>query len=232
VVALLLSSFSKKIRNAADLQEKTGISPLVEVPGPSAADKAGTRDASVRALAHTVSLQDCPKSTVLAVADTRGTRAARGLAGLLAKLSAQQGKSTILVHATNDTATAGKGEGFNEALLDAGLIHSVQIDASSELLKIVPGGRVVKDRYPRMTRERIEAVIGELRAYADTIIVVSPSMESTTEAQLICAAADLTVLTVAKDTTRADDVTSAVEALTTARANLLGAVLTDATNQP
>ncbi|MGA8330555.1 MAG: hypothetical protein WB777_14815, partial [Mycobacterium sp.] len=51
------------------------------------------------------------------------------------------------------------------------------------------------------------------------------------EAQLLCAAAERTVLVAAKGKSRAGDLTAAVEALTKARAVSLGAVLIEGSNE-
>ena len=57
---------------------------------------------------------------------------------------------------------------------------------------------ILADRYSRLTRGRIVAVLDELRTDADTIVVAAPSIPETAETQLVCAAADLTILVVAR----------------------------------
>ena len=171
-----------------------------------------------------------PKPTVIAVADSRGGGEARGVAEALAELSAQQGGRTVLVYADNHASPPADGAGFNDALADSGLVHEVLKDGDVESLKILPAGSTLADRYPLVTRERIDAVLDKLRTDADTIIVAAPSIAETTEAQLVCAAADATVLVVTRGSSRAGEVTSAAEALAKAHAVLLGAVLIDGTN--
>ena len=68
-------------------------------------------------------------------------------------------------------------------------------------------------------------LLDKLRPVADTIVVAAPSIADSTEAQLLCAAAERTVLVAAKGKSRAGDVTAAAEALAKAHAVLLGAVL-------
>jgi succinoglycan biosynthesis transport protein ExoP len=230
LAALGMAALSTRLRNSADLLDKTGIEPLVEVPSTGSTRQNRLREDRLRALANIVSLQDFPKSTVLALTDSRGARGARELAESLARLSAQQGYRTVLVYADNHASQPIGDAGFNEALVDSSLVHSALIDGEVESLKIVPSGSVVVDRYSRVTREKIVAVLDELRTCADTIVVAAPSIADTTETQTVCAAADLTILVVAKGSSRAGDVTSAVEALANAHAVLLGAVLIDATN--
>jgi Mrp family chromosome partitioning ATPase len=83
-----------------------------------------------------------------------------------------------------------------------------------------------------MGRERIDAVLDELRMGADTIVIAAPSIADTIESQPICAAADFTMLVVGRRSSRSDDVTSAAEALADAHAVLLGAVMTNGREEP
>ena len=96
-----------------------------------------------------------------------------------------------------------------------------------ESLKIMYSGSAVTDRYPLVSRDRIAAVFDELRAEADVIVVVAPSLVDTVDAQPICAAADLTIVVVDGRDTRAGDVTAAVESLADTHAVLLGSVLVE-----
>ena len=91
-------------------------------------------------------------------------------------------------------------------------------DGDVESLKILPAGSILADRYSLMTRERIVSVLDELRTGADTIIVAAPPIAETTETQLLCAAADITILVVTRKSSRAADVTSAAERLEKAHA--------------
>jgi Mrp family chromosome partitioning ATPase len=132
-----------------------------------------------------------------------------------------------LVYADNDASHQTQGAGFNEVLDDSGLANSVLTDGAVGSLKVMPSGSVVADRYSLMSRERIVAVFDELRTGADTIVVVAPSIADTIDSQPICAAADLTLLVVGRRSSRAGDVTAAVDALADAHAVLLGAVMID-----
>ena len=174
-----------------------------------------------------ISLEDLPKPTVIALTDSRGGGEARGVAEALAELSAQQGGRTVLVYADNHASPPAGGAGFNDVLADSGLVHEVLKDGDVESLKILPAGSTLADRYPLVTRDRIAAVFGKLRTDADTIIVAAPSIAETTDAQLVCAAADATVLVVTRGSSRAGEVASVAEALAKAHAVLLGAVLID-----
>jgi len=231
LAALGLAALSTRISTSADLLDKTGIEPLVEVPAKGSIERNRVRENRLRTLAGIVGLQDLLKSTVIAVTDSRGARGSRGLAEALASLSARQGNRTVLVYADNDASQHTEGAGFNDALADSSMVDKVLRDGAVASLKVMYSGSVVDDRYSLVSRDKITAVFDELRASADTIVVVAPSIADTIDAQPICATADLTIVAVDRRSSRAGDVTSAVGALADAHAVLLGAVLVDGTER-
>ena len=228
LAALGLAAVSTRLRDSADLQDKTGVESLVEIPDTGSVKSHSVRQDRLRALANLVNLKDSAKPKVIALTDSRGGRAARDIAAGLAELSAQQGRRTVLIYADNDPSQPPGGAGFNDALAHSGLVLDVLKDGPVESLKILPAGSILADRYPLLTREKIVAILNELRTGADTIIVVAPSTAQTAEAQPVCAAADVTILVVTKGS-RAGEVTSAAQTLQQAHAVLLGAVLIDKT---
>lgn len=226
LAALGLAALSSRIVTSADLREKTGIEPLIEIPSGGSIKSKSLRQDRLRALANLVSFQDLPKSTVVALTDCRGARGAQELSEAVAGLSAQQGRRTVLVYANNDRVQPNDGAGFNDALADSSTVHSILKDGAVESLKVLSAGSFVTDRYALMGRERIDAVLDELRIGADTIVIAAPSIVDTIESQMICATADFTMLVVGRRSSRAGDITSAAQALEDAHAVLLGAVLT------
>ncbi len=94
-----------------------------------------------------------------------------------------------------------------------------------ETLKVLPRGGFFANQYSHMTRARIVAVLDELRARADAVVVVAPSVVDTVDAQLLCAAADVTIVIVDARSSRTDDVNSVVGVVEKAGATVLGAVL-------
>ena len=131
------------------------------------------------------------------------------------------------MYANNSTTQSTNHAGFNDVLADHSLIDSALIDGAVKSLRVLPGGAAVPDRYPLMSRERIDAVLGTLRSTADIIVVVAPSISENIDSYPICGAADLTILVVGQRSSRAGDVVDAVQALSDAHAVLLGAVLAE-----
>lgn len=226
LAALGLAGVSRRIVNADDLLHKGGIEPLIVVPDRGSVEANRLREERLRILANFVSVQDPPKSSVLALADCSGAHGARELAEELAGLSAQQGRRTVLVYADHGTSESAHHLGFNDVLANSSLVNDVLRDGELRTLRILPAGSIVADRYPLMSRERIDAVLDELRVDNDHIVIAAPSMAKGIDSYPICAAADFTILVVRTRSSRSGDVTSAAGALADAHAVLLGAVLT------
>ena len=224
LMALGLAVWSRRPADAIELRQRTGIEVLAEVPAAGSAKREIARRQRFRALANVVSIQGPPTPSVIAVTATRSGSQAREVAKALALSSAQQGSRTILVYADNEPNTWGRGIGFNDALVKGGLGYDVLNDGDSEFPKVVPSGSILADRYSLITHARVGAIFDELRALADTIVVVAPSVSDIVEAPVLCAAADVTILVVSTKS-RFADLTSAVGALKMARARLLGAVM-------
>lgn len=225
--ALALSVLSTRLWSSADIREKTDAEPLVEVPESGSVARNRLREHRLRTLANIVSSGDLSMPKVLALTDIRGASGAQDLAWTLAEFWAKQGHRTILVYAGDASCQQGSW-GFIDALADLSWVDrfdEVLHDGAVASMKVLPGGSVVADRSSRVTRERICALLDKLRPAADTIVVAAPSIADSTEAQLLCAVAERTLLVAAKGKSRAGDVTAAAEALAKAHTVPLGVVL-------
>lgn len=217
------ASLSTKLRTADDLRDKTGFEPLAEVPAEGSVEYAGLRDERIRALANMISLNDVSKSPVIALTDAGHTRGALDLARGLAELSARQGIQTVLVRM--DTAeTDAEGLGLTDALIDTSLVPTLVHAGRPHSLTVIPPGSSAAGR-SYITRDRLGFVLDEIGTRADSVIVVAPSIADTTDAQIICAAADLTIVTAVAGATRSSDVKAADVLLQKAHAELFGVVV-------
>jgi polysaccharide biosynthesis transport protein len=236
LAALGLSVLSTRLWSSADIRERTDVEPLVEVPESGSVARNRLREHRLRTLANIVSSGDLGMPKVVAVTDARGARGAQDVAWALAEFWAKKGHRTVLVYA--DDASCQEGSwGFIDAIGDSSRIDRVekvlQYGAVASM-RVLRGGSVVADRSSRVTRERIGGLLDKLRPVADTIVVAAPpiadSTEAQFEAQVLCAAAERTVLVAAKGKSRAGDVIAAAEALAKAPAVLLGVVLIEGSN--
>jgi polysaccharide biosynthesis transport protein len=236
LAALGLSVLSTRLWSSADIREQTDVEPLVEVPESGTVVRNRLREHRLRTLANIVSSGDLGMPEVVAVTDIRGARGAQDVAWKLAEFWAKKGHRTVLVYA-DEASCQGGSWGFIDALADSSWIErfdEVLRDGAVASMKVLPGGSVGADRHSLVTRERIGVLLDKLRPVADTIVVAAPSIadssEAQFEAQLLCAAADCTVLVAAKGRSRVGDVTTAAAALAKANAVLLGAVLIEGSN--
>lgn len=227
LAALGLAALSTGPANSADLRQRTGIRTLVDVPAAADVERNRLRRQRLRMLANVVSLEGPPVPRVVAVADARGGSEAREVAEALARSCAEQGSRTVLVYADNDLTPPAGGIGFNDALAEAGVVQTILAGGNVELLKTMPAGSPVVDRYSLMTRERIAAILEELRAAADNIVIASPPIADSAEAPVLCAAADVTILAVTRNSSKFADIGAAAEVIEKAHGHLLGAVLID-----
>jgi capsular polysaccharide biosynthesis protein len=225
LAALGMAAASTRIRNSEELFEKTGVASLVEVTGRrSRRERAARRDDSIRTLANILGTDISAKSTTISVIDSRGVVASRDVAVDLAKIFAQQEYRTVLVCA--DAPSPHQEDlGPGDVLRDGGLVHLQLQDGGIDHLKILPRAGLFATRSSHMTRARIDAVLAELLAEADVVVLAAPSAGDTADAQLLCSAADLTILCVDARSSRADDVSSVVDVLEKAGAVVRGAVL-------
>ena len=223
--AFALAALSNRLTSLADVREKTGVEPLADLPG-SGPRQSGLREERVRTLFNTLNARSVSFPLVLAVTDTRGTRGAQQVAEELAALSAQQGRRTVLVltDPAIDTESAG-GAGFNDVLRDSRVLGALLRRGAVDALSILTPGSADGDGHLLLTRQRLNAVLEQLRVGADVVIFAAPSITETAQAQIICAAADMTVLVISKSVSRVDDVVAADRRLAAVGATVAGAVL-------
>lgn len=224
LTALAMAALSRRVRTAADLRDRTGVEPLVEIPAAGTGNHDLLRDERSRTLANIIGAVNLTKPVVIAVTDTDGGRGAREVAESLSTSFARQGCRTVLVHADNDSSGPGAGPGFNGLLADSRAVQSALVDGAADSVRVLPAGRAIPDRYATATRERIDRVFGDLRRSFDVVVVAAPPAAEA-DAQVLCAASDATILVVIKGSSNFTDVSSSAAVLEAMRAVVLGAVL-------
>ncbi|HKV20660.1 MAG TPA: hypothetical protein VJR50_16615, partial [Mycobacterium sp.] len=229
LAAMGLAALSPRLVGPADLKDKTGAEPLVEIPAGDSRAANRLREDRFRELANLISLQNPSRAAVIAVADSPRTSGATVVAEAVARLSAQRGNRTVLVYADSDASQSDGDVGFNDVLSNARLVPDSLHDGAVDRLKVLPAGSHNSDRYALMSRARIDAVVDQIRACADTVVIAAPPAAHATDSLPVCTAADFTILVVDKRTSRPNEVAAAVDALTDANAVLLGAVMIDGT---
>jgi len=228
LAAMALAAWSRRVKTAADLRDRTGLDTLVEVPTADVGKQHPPSDDRIRTLANIIGARNLPKPLVIAVANTDSGPGAREVADALAISFAQQGCRTVVVHADNEASGPDTGPGFNGVLANSRAALGALVDGATNSLQILPAGPAVSDRYATATRERVDKVFGELRQSFEVVVVAAPPAGDP-DAQVLCAAADATILVVVRGSSRFTDVSSYADVLETMNALVLGAVLVDGT---
>lgn len=228
LLAMALAAWSRRVKTAADLRDRTGIDVMVEVPTRDSGRRRPPFDDRIRTLANIIGARNPPTPLVIAVAGTDSGPAAREVAEALSVSLALQGRRTVLVYADNGASEPETGPGFNGLLANSSAVESALFDdGATDFLQILPAGPAVADRHSTATRERIDGVFGELRRKGFKAVVVAAPPAGEADAQLLCAAADATILVVVKGSSRFTDVSSSADVLEAMHASVLGAVLVD-----
>jgi Mrp family chromosome partitioning ATPase len=225
IVTLVMASVSTRLTSSADVRAKTDVEPLVDLPDGRSAKSAAVRLERLRTLANLVGFERLPKSIVVALTDAGTTQGSWELSAELGELWSKQGYRTVLVDAVGGASGHVGVTGLSEALDDSENVCDMLQSTGIDALKILPAGLAGPDRFVRATRNRIDAVLDELRMDADITVVALPPVAEMAEAQLICAAADLNLLVITRGATRAEDVAAATDRLAKARAVVFGGVL-------
>lgn len=228
-VALALAAAKNRLATRQDITDRLGLDTLAVVD----ADRKGSenvRSQQLKTLASVVSLSELPKPATLAITTSRRTPLGRQIAEGLVFYRALQGTQTVLVRADLSDGPIGQPdcqpsvEGFLAgALADPPAPLKVSV-GSAELL-VLPAGEPAADPYALFAPARFEALLQHLTGLADLVVIEAPPVNEAAESQIICAAADRTILVIEEDVTTASDGARSCELLTQVGTRLLGAVI-------
>ncbi|WP_099042245.1 tyrosine-protein kinase family protein [Mycobacterium neglectum] len=228
LVALGLGALSTRVNGPGDLRYRTEVEPLVEVPATGNEKRDKIRGERLRTLSNMVSLElsGAPEPSTVALADIGG-REAWAIAEALAQLSAQRDFRPALVYLDGEAPRRGKATGSNDDLTELGLIRESPTDGGVDIFRILSVGTLASGRPSPVNRQRVAAILAQLRNVADTIVIVTPPIADSSQASILCAAADVTILVVSRGSAKTSDVESVAKALRKSPTRLLGAVLID-----
>lgn len=144
---------------------------------------------------------------------------------------AQSGRKTILVDANMRKPDM---DGLVNARLGYGLSHLLQspsdvwtnalADTSVANLQLVRAGATTVDPADLLTGGQLALTLAQMRQVADVVVVHAPALDAGSDALLIAAAADATMLVVEPGATRASLIQASLELLRQARASVAGLV--------
>jgi Mrp family chromosome partitioning ATPase/capsular polysaccharide biosynthesis protein len=227
--ALALAALRNRITTPDDVRTLLGLPTLAVLDG-ARRDDDDARAQRLESLAAVVSLSDLPRPATLAITTPRRTSLTSHIAEGIVYYQALQGTRTLLVRA--DLRGVGIEAASTETTV-ANLLATSDVPptpmeiaiGSAEILVLPAGTPSTTDPFALFAPEVFQALLRHLRGMADLIVIEAPPVNDAAESQIICAAADQTVLVVDTDITRGSDGSRACALLNQVGASMLGAVL-------
>jgi capsular exopolysaccharide synthesis family protein len=235
-LVFFLEYLDNTVRGAEQLERELGLATLAVVPRRTPASEPALKEAfsSLRTGVHFSSMG----------------RTRRVL--LVTSASAQDGKTLAAVNLARAMARAGDRVCLVDADLRRPTVHDVMgtagepgltnhLSAGEEPLSwravarpgtpsepaVIPSGPLPPSPAELLASERFAALIGELKAAHDWVIIDSPPTAGLTDALLLAAQTDMVVFVVRQARTDREMLRRAVESVRTANPNIIGAVLND-----
>lgn len=229
VIAMMLGAAARRLYTEDDITDKTGLQTLEVVPAAGRVDRAEQRQVRLRHLANVVAQSEGVRS--VAVSPVSVGSVAEDLAQAIAEQRGLQGARTALVRANLRTPELDPGvdrTGVAEFLAGSDdLPFSAAVDESAGDVKVIARGKIAVDPYPLFDRSRFRALIDQIGLDADLVVIESPPLATSAEAQVVSEIADRTLLVIEQGRTRVSEVAEAVRSLKQVGADVLGTVLVE-----
>lgn len=237
VLVLLIEYLSRSIRTREELAALAGAPVLGSVPAPvkgspdlrDLADDSSSAATIYRVIAGRIVYGD-PEEVIhsLAVVDTESETGSAVVATNLGRALARLGRRVVVIDGGTRGSLAGLyGVESAPGVRDV-LAREVQPRSAmriiGERLALIPAGFEGSDL---VDPERARAVVHELLASADVVIVAAPPVHAGPGALSWARALDRTVLVARRDHARREDVEAAAETLVQVGGNLIGTILAE-----
>lgn len=229
-LALALAGAEDRLANSQEVRRRLGLDTLAVVHYGGSGASSGERAEQLKGLANVVSLSDMSQPATLAVTAVRSTRLSAQVAEAVAVYRAQQGQRTMLIRADLNASrqrSQSDRPGLGDFLAGAPGIRlqpMVFRDSMSGML-VLPAGAALEDPYSLFAPDRFVNAVEQAGRLADLVVIDAPSVIDAAESQVVCAAADRTILVLEEGVTRASDAIEACQRLERVHAVLLGAVI-------
>jgi Mrp family chromosome partitioning ATPase len=233
VAALAFAGVENRISTAHEVRDQLGLETLAFVPG--GRSKTSTRVERLKRLANIVSLSDLQGSATIAITSPRTTPGTAVVAEGLAYYRAIQGERTLLIRANlhQPRSNFRRRDDHPTPVGLADILSGHQrVGLEGKLtqgwcptMKVLPPGNPQEDPYALFGRDRFAELVQRGADVADLVVIEAPGIIEAAEGQVICAAADRTILVIQEDATRAADAAEACQLLEQVEATLLGVVI-------
>lgn len=239
------------VRDRADAERSSGLPALASIPiwnaGRDAKRALAMVDGGTSAVAERfrmlrtaigLATEDQPAQVILVAGGTRGAGTTTVAANVAAAL-AQAGRRVAVVDADMREPSMHRvfgvaaGPGLSDVIAsDSATVDSVVRATAADGVMLVPAGAAVANASELLSSPRFDAMIRTLRERFDAIVIDSPPALLLTDATLLAAKCDATIIVARGDVTRRSEIAGAVEMLRPAAKRMLGVVLNGDANVP
>jgi succinoglycan biosynthesis transport protein ExoP len=248
-LALLLEYLDDRVRDAEDLEGSAGgVAVLAAIPAMGGSREDVGRDVSVLSAPTSATAEayrtlrtsirflgvDRPLRTIQITSPNAGEGKTTTSANLAAVLAAA-GERVVLVSCdlrrprvhrhfglSNDV-------GLTSVLLDeTPLVRALQAVGGQDRLLVLATGPLPPNPSELLSSARLTSLLDEISGQADAVVIDSPPVLPVTDAVVLAAKVDCTLLVVAAQRTARKEVTHSAKVLQQVNAPLLGAILTNA----
>ncbi|MEJ2888088.1 hypothetical protein [Actinomycetospora aeridis] len=230
LLAMALGRFENRIVTPSEVRDRLGLQVLAVVGGKRRSGE-NARNEMLRALMGLTNAHGMPVPGSLAITGPATARASKTrVAVALAGLRALQGQTTLLVQADLESDAGGSSElssmsGVADFLAERGDSRiDGKVFSNGRALLVSPRGSKRDDLFALFSRSHVTRLLKQGSMLADLVIIDAPPAESV-EGQVVCSAADRSLLVVEEGQTRSRDASAALESLARAGGTALGVVL-------
>ena len=234
-LALLLGSLDRRLTTPSDVRDRLGLETLAVITGGSSATSRRLREQDLKRLANVVALTDLQRPATIAITSARSEDGKQLVAAGLAAFRGLQGERTILMEADlHDKPDGDDGDAPRRGVADflatrrALSVERLVSQSSRTGLSVIPPGRASGDPYALFARDRFGELVEQATALGDLLVIEAPPIRDAAESQVICQAADRTIIVATAGITQSTDVAEAAQLLEQVGASVLGVVLVGA----
>lgn len=229
--AIAVAVVENRITTPEDVRRRLGVDTLAVIGTGRGRSRRRARRRDIQVLTNVVRLADMRRPTTLAVTAPRETSATAEVAEGISYFHVLQNESTLLMKTdsrqTSGCETGRQRAGVADYLADRNTleIDPMIVPVGNRTLLVLPLGEVEDDPYELITPKRFVELVERAERLADFTVIEAPPVLDAAEAQVVCAAADRTILVVDEGVTRVSDAIEAARSLERAHATVVGVVI-------
>ncbi|MCG3862855.1 MULTISPECIES: polysaccharide biosynthesis tyrosine autokinase [unclassified Photobacterium] len=180
----------------------------------------------IRNIRTALNLALTPDQRIVMITSALANEGKTTLAVNLAQSLAQTEKVALIHVDLHNRGTAlSTPKGLSELLNNTLSINDVMTKPNLDNLLIIPAGEPVSDPQELLSSPRFNAILDELKQHVDKIIIDTPASLMSSDALIVAKASDVTLLTVAANKTKRNDIEQAIHKFSAYEINIDAVVL-------